>query len=738
MHRTVSLVLAGVLVCVSSTVASAQQGGKPELTAEQWQQVDALLGEMTLREKAGQMVQLTLGAISSQLKNATDEHVLDVDKARAMVAESGIGSILNAADVAMPPEQWREIVTTLQEIAVEESAHGIPLIYGVDSVHGANYILGATIFPQNLTLAATWNTDLAHAMGRVTADETRAVGIPWNFAPVADVKRHPAWSRVFETLGEDPYLAGELAVAQIRGMQEPDGPDSLVLAATAKHFVGYSEPRTGRDRTPASIAHQDLEDIFVLPFRMAVDAGVRSIMVNSGEVNGVPVHANPVLLTDLLRDDLGFEGVVVTDWEDIGKLVNFHGAAADEREATRLAVEAGIDITMAPFSVSFIDHVVDLVESGELSESRIDASARRIIALKFELGLFESPLPPAGEIERIGSPEAALASLETARQGIVLLENGEGTLPLASDGPILIAGPMADRLAPLHGSWTYSWQGTDEALYPKTPTILDAMRERFGADRISTDQADAGGASAIVLCIGEDPSTEQIGDITDLTLDDAQLELVRSFEDASAPVILVLVTNRPRVITPIADIADAVLWLGQPGPYGPEALAEIVAGDVNPSGHLPFSYPQFVNALVLYNHKPSEVSEVGGSPAGKYNPLYAFGHGLSYTTFEHSGLEAVRSGDTVRVSVEVSNTGSVDGDDVVQVYVSDPPNPVTPRVKRLVGFDRVSLAGGSSERVTVEIPLDRFQRADATGINTLYTGTYIIRVGELESAIELE
>ena len=464
----------------TDTSPATQVRGKPMLSPAEWRQIDELIADMTIEQKAGQLVQKTLGTMTSEGSSAEGPAVLDVELAREFIVGKGIGSILNTAWVTMEPGPWRDIVAEVQRIARVETPHVIPLLYGIDSVHGANYITGATLFPHNLTLGATFNPELARQSGAVAAADSRTVGLNWNFAPVGDIGRAPSWSRFFETFGEDPHLAAGMTSAAIVGMQGENLAADTSLAATAKHFLGYGDPRTGRDRTPAIISTTDLHEIHVPPFEAAFDAGVRTIMVNSGEINGLPVHAARRILTDLLRDRMGFAGVVVTDWRDVGKLVDMHAVAKDEREATSLAVHAGIDMSMTPMDANFADHVVALGEEGRLTEDRINESVRSILALKMELGLFEQTLPPGEIVATIGSAESQAISLNAAREGITLLRNRNGILPLAESSQILVTGPTSDELMSLHGAWSYSWQGNEPALYPDSPTIADANTARKG------------------------------------------------------------------------------------------------------------------------------------------------------------------------------------------------------------------------------------------------------------------
>ncbi|MAY73572.1 MAG: beta-glucosidase [Phycisphaerae bacterium] len=740
----------------SPAVDAAQSGGSPDLTPDQKQRIEQLIEQMTLEEKAGQMTQVTLGAVSSRQQTETERHELDVEKARRAIVDVGVGSILNGAEGAMDATYWREVIGSLQKMAVEDTRLGIPLIYGVDSVHGANYVNGGVIFPHNLTLAASFEPELARQAGEITAAETRAVGIPWNFAPVCDVGRAPAWSRIFETFGEDPYLCAVMSRAAIEGMQGTDLSGPTSVAATAKHFLAYGGAATGRDRTPTYVGDVQLYDIYVPPFRAAVEAGVRSVMVNSSEINGVPVHGSHRLLTELLRDELGFGGVIVTDWEDVYRLHTRHRIARDEREAVELAVKAGVDVSMVPYDTRFADHVVALVNDGRLSEARIDESVRRILELKAELGLFERTIPDASAMDAIGSQASRDASLEAARRSIVMLRNRDAVLPLANTAKVFVTGPAADDAVSLHGAWSYAWQGTEAGRYPESPTVLDAVREAFGSANVTfepgvaynrdTDIAaavtKAEDSDAIVLCLGELPSTEKPGDIGDLTIGESQRRLAAAMAATGRPVILVLIENRPRIISAFADDMDAILWAGHPGPYGAQAIAEIMTGKTNPSGRLPMTYPRSTNELITYDHKHIEAIASNDAPTGGYNPLFPFFAGESFTTFEYDDLSisvpaVIEPGSSVDVTVTVTNTGDVAGAETVGVFVADHYASITPHVRRLRAFDKVALGPGESAEVSVSLDQDDFSLIGNAAKTIIEPGTFTVEVGPLKKDIEL-
>ena len=581
--------------------------------------VDSLLALMTLEEKVGQMMQLELGMVTN--RDSFPQPIV-AEQLQRIVRDYHVGSILNVVDAAFTLDHWHEIVPAIQEEAAQTRL-GIPVLYGIDAVHGANYTREAVLFPQNQGLAATWNTALAEEAGAVTARDVRASGIPWNFAPVLDVGREPRWPRHYEALGEDTHLTTAMGLALIRGMQGGDLSAPNRVAATMKHFVGYSGPESGRDRTPARISDIELREQYLPPFRAAVEAGAASVMVNSGEVNGVPVHASRYLLTDVLREELGFEGLIVTDWLDIKKLISLHSIAADEREATKMAIEAGIDMSMVPSDVSFFEHLTALVEDGEISEARIDASVRRILRLKFALGLFEDPLAGQSLADEVGSTRDRRVALQAARESVTLLRNTDDLLPLSADQRVLVTGPTAHSMQSLNNGWTYTWQGggrAQEFFHAGRPTLMEAVRERIGASQVTyvpgatltqpnrlADAVAAAEASDVaIVALGEGAYAENAGNLPhSLMLPEAQRTLLREVAATGTPVVLVLVQGRPRTLGDAHDGAGAIVTAYNPGTEGGQALAEVLYGDVNPSGHLPYTYPSRPTGYALYDHRPS-------------------------------------------------------------------------------------------------------------------------------------
>ncbi|MEM8557457.1 MAG: glycoside hydrolase family 3 N-terminal domain-containing protein [Bacteroidota bacterium] len=710
-------------------------------------QVDALLAQMTLDEKIGQMTLLELGMVST-------DGELDPAKLREVLVERHVGALLNTKTLTLA--EWQAVVTTVQEVATEQTRLGIPLLFGIDAVHGHNYLAGGVIFPHNIAMAATWDPDLVRLGAEITAVELRASGINWNYSPVFDVVRQPLWSRFFETYGEDPYLVAELGKATVKGLQGEglQGDDMAAqgrVASTAKHFLGYGIPLTGMDRTPAWIPERILRETFLPPFQEAIEAGVSSMMINSGEINGEPTHASYDLVTKLLRDELGFEGVAVTDWEDVDKLRSVHRVAATKKDAVRMAILAGIDMNMVPLSLEFNDLLAELVEEGAVPMARIDEAVRRILTLKVRLGLFDDPYPDTDLTTQVGSAASKAASLRAAQEAVTLLKNEDDVLPLARDARVLLTGPGATSLSALHGSWTYSWQGLDEDLYPdETLTFLEALQAKAGAEQITyvpgaTFEEEVDIAAAVeaareadvaVIALAEQASVEQIGTIFDLRLPEAQTRLVEAIAETGTPVVLVLVQNRPRIIREADAVAQAVVLGYQPGTFGANALADVLYGDINPSGKLPFTYPRYTGSLLFYDRTPGE-EFVNNEDEPTYNPQYEFGHGLSYTTFAYSDLTLsateISPDDEVTVSVTVTNTGDRAGEEVVLWFVGDLVASITPAVKQLRGFEKIALAPG--ERRVVTVTLDRddlaFVGTDLQWI--VEPGDFTVMVGDQEA-----
>src|SRR6266700_11533 len=730
-----------------------RQQMRPAGPAEQTysSRVDALLAKMTLREKIGQMTQLQIGMIADGKGQSITINPAKLEKA---VAQYGVGSILNVDDEALPVNRWHEIINQIQAAAAKTRLH-IPVLYGIDSIHGANHIREATLFPQPVAMAATWNPALALRASQITAAETRAASIPWNFSPVLDIGRQPLWPRLYETYGEDPVLAKTMGVAVVRGYEGTDVSGSTSVAVSLKHYVGYSGPLSGRDRTPALIPEITLRQYYFPTFRAAVDAGAHTVMVNSSDVNGVPGHANKYLLTDVLRGEMHFKGLVVSDWEDIKSVAARHQAAANEKEATRIAVMAGIDMSMVPSDYSFSDLLYQLVQEHKVPMSRIDEAVRRVLSMKFALGLFEHPAPDPHSQAAVGTAASRQISLQAARESITLLKNESGMLPLRKNTRVLITGPAADSLVPLNNGWTYMWQGANAALYPKDrPTLRGAVSEKIGPanviyvpgsgfDRVidtSKVTEAAAQADAIILALGEDSYAETPGNIDDLTLSAPQLQLAQAAVATGKPVILVLVEGRPRIISSIAGRIPAILMAYNPSNEGGQAIADVLFGDCNPSGKLPFTYPRHTNALINYDHKRYETEEQPFSQEGS-KPQFDFGTGLSYTTFAYSNLAAtpakVSSGQNIKVSVAVKNTGQREGKEVVELYLSDLAASITPPGRRLVRFGKIDLKPDESRTLSFTITPEDLSFIGADLKPTIEPGDFEVSVGGLHASFTL-
>jgi beta-glucosidase len=739
----------------------------PRSARDREQRVEALLKRMTLEEKIGQMTQLEIGMVSTGSGQSIQ---IDPAKLEKAVVKYGVGSLLNVRDQALTVDRWHEIIRQIQD-AAKRTRLQIPVIYGIDSIHGANYVQGSTLFPQEIGMAATWNPQLMQRGAEVTAAETRAAGIPWSFSPVLDLGRQPLWPRFYETFGEDPYLAKVMGAAFVRGLEGTDVSSSSHVAASLKHYMGYSFPLSGRDRTPAWIPENYLREYFLPSFAAAVKAGARTIMVNSAEINGVPGHVNRHILTDILRGELGFKGFVVSDWEDIKKLVTQWRVAADEKEATRMSVMAGIDMSMVPSDYSFPDLLLQLVKEGSVPQSRIDEAVRRILLVKFELGLFDDPMPNPSLKAKVGLPESRQAALQAAHESMTLLKNADNLLPLARGRKVLVTGPAADSLISLSNGWTYVWQGSEESLYPKDrPTIRRAVEAKAGAANVTyvpgtrftrpagspsnstptstEEEVDiaaaaraARDADVVVLCLGEGSYTETPGNITDLTLGEPQLKLAEAVAAAGKPVVLVLVEGRPRLISRIADRAGAILLAYNPSNEGGQAVADVLFGDFNPGGKLPFTYPRATNNLLTYDHKQFEVEDTAfGNVATQ--PQFEFGQGLSYTTFAYSDLRlgqpVMKAGGEMPLSVTVTNTGRRAGQETVILYVRDVVASLAPPGKRVRRFAKVSLEPGQSRTLTFKLRSDDLSFIGTDNRAVTEPGEFEVLVGGLSQKFTLQ
>ena len=805
--------LAAVLLLAGSTYA--QKPAIPRDAAIE-SKIEKTLSKMTLDEKVGQMLELNLDLMGNmtvenakidrekvrsvlqqygtppqeidKLVKMTDQQIIDrlgsypVDIYQGdthrvwkinetmldtLLSKYKVGSILNAPGSRAPTlAQWQEWISLIQKKSMKHI--GIPDIYGLDHNHGVTYIQNGTLFPQPINLAASFNTELARTGAEITAYESRAANCPWVYNPVLDLGRDPRWSRIWESFGEDAIVNARMAEAEILGYQgsDPNHLGPYHVATSVKHYFAYGAPFSGKDRTPAYISPAMLREKYFEPFKAAIQAGALTIMVNSASINGVPVHASYEYLTKWLKEDLQWDGMIVTDWADINNLFTRERVAKDKKDAIRIAINAGIDMSMDPYSVEFCILLKQLVQEGKVSMSRIDDAVRRILRVKYRLGLFDRPITGGKGYEKFGSAEFAEKALRSAEEGEVLLKNEGNILPLAKGKKILLTGPNANQMRCLNGGWSYTWQGSRaEDLAEKYNTIYEALCNKYGQDNVILEQGvtynengayyeenapqisraveAASQADVIIACIGENSYCETPGNLTDLWLSANQRDLVKELAKTGKPIILILNEGRPRLITDIEPLAKAVVDILLPGNYGADALANLLAGDANFSAKMPYTYPREINSLANYDYK---VSEEVGTMAGAYNYdakvslLWPFGYGMSYTTFEYSNLRVDKkqfdSNDMLTVSVDVKNTGSRMGKEAVLLYSSDLVASIVPDNKRLRDFTKVELQPGETKTVSFKLPAKSLAFVGADGHWTLEEGEFDLKVGQLSQRVE--
>lgn len=759
-----------VVVLLILLIASGAINAKIKLTSEALEhRIDSVLKKMTLEEKVGQMSQYTLDVLGKGGgAYASDEPLqIDPEMLNLLFGKYKVGSILNVTNNrARTTEVWEGVIKTIQEKALKET--GIPVIYGIDAIHGTTYTAGSTLFPQEIAMAATFNPGLMTKGSQVAAYETRASNIPWTFSPTMDLGRDSRWSRIWESYGEDAYLNAVMASASVRGYQGTDRNNISQnnIAACLKHYMGYGVPVSGKDRTPALIAENDLREKFFEPFRAAVANGALSVMVNSGIINNINTHADKRLISEWLKRDLNFDGVVVTDWADMKNLFTRDHIAKNYTEAVKITINSGIDMVMEPYNLEYCDTLISLVKKGEVSQTRIDDAVKRVLRLKFRLGLFEKPFWSRADYPEFGSKEHQSVALSAAEEAITLLKNSNNILPLKKGVKILVAGPNANSMRTLDGGWSYSWQGEKtEDFAGQYNTVFEALQNKFGKANVKYSAGveynmagnyyeektptiqkavlASAGVDYIVLCLGENSYCETPGNLDELSLSDNQIALAKALQKTGKPVILVLNEGRPRLIRKIEQDVKAILQTYLPGNFGADALANILAGDVNPSGKLPYTYPKFEQGLITYDHKSCQ--NLDGKMEGAYDygaqtsVQYPFGFGLSYTTFEYSNLSIDKKefspNDEITVTVDVKNTGKVAGKESVMLFSSDLVASITPDVRRLRGFNKVELKPGEIKTVSLKLKAEDLAFVNADGKWTLETGDFKIQVGNLTSKI---
>ena len=732
--------------------------------AELEKKVESTLAKMTLDEKIGQMLELNLDIMGSY--DANRQWQLNETMLDTIISKWKVGSILNAPGTrAATVEQWQKWIQLIQKKSMKYI--GIPDIYGLDHNHGVTYTQGGTLFPQPINLAASFNTELARTGAEITAYESRAANCPWVYNPVIDLGRDPRWPRIWESFGEDAIVNARMVEAEIKGYQgdDPNHIDQYHVGTSVKHYFAYGAPWTGKDRTPAYLSPQMIREKYFEPFKCAAQAGALTMMVNSASINGVPVHASYEYLTQWLKIDLGWDGMLVTDWADINNLFMREHVAKDKKDAIRIAINAGIDMSMDPYSVDFCILLKELVEEGKVSMERIDDAVRRILRVKYRLGLFDKPNTGGRGFEKFGSDEFAQKALRAAEESEVLLKNEGNLLPLAKGKKILLTGPNANQMRCLHGGWSYTWQGSNaEDLAAKYNTIYEAMCQKYGQENIILEQgvtynehgqyfeenapqidkavAAAAGADIIVACIGENSYTETPGNLNDLWLSENQRNLVKELAKTGKPIILILNEGRPRLIADIEPLAKAVVNILIPGNYGADALVNLLSGDANFSAKMPYTYPREINSLNTYDYK---VSEEVGTMAGAYNYdakvslQWPFGYGLSYTTFEYSNLKVDKTNftadDMLTVTVDVKNTGNRVGKEAVLLYSSDLVASVVPDNRRLRDFTKVELQPGEVKTVTFKLPAKSLAFVGADCRWTLEEGDFVLKIGQQKQTI---
>ncbi|MDG2311075.1 MAG: glycoside hydrolase family 3 N-terminal domain-containing protein [Flavobacteriales bacterium] len=716
--------------------------------------LDSLMRTLSIEDKVGEMTQLTLGMLcdGSGPYTLDEPHTLNEEKLKKAIVDLKIGSILNSGGHAYSSSKWNALIQGIQDAATKEKTSGIPVLYGIDAIHGATYTSDADLSPQQIGLAATWNTELVRKIAESSAKDVYESGIPWNFSPVLDLGIDPRWPRFWETFGEDPLLTSDMGEAMLLGYQEGPYP----IAATLKHFYGYGMPLSGKDRTPAWIPERQLREYFLPPFERAINAGAKSIMVNSGELNGIPVHINKKILHDLLRSELGFEGVLVTDWEDIKYLVSRHKVAENYRDAVKLAIDAGIDMSMVPTDLEFPGILLDLIKDGEISEARIDESVRRILHLKLELGLFENPIPTTSVITS-EEPDVKNYARQAAEESITLLKNESNALPIGLDRKILVTGPTANSLLALNGGWSGTWQG-DDPKYSNSerPNAAEALIQKFGQDNVINfplemdfDESDIDKIVSetrsqkpdyAILFLGEMPYTETPGNIEDLALFQNQKDLATALKSTGVKIIYVFIEGRPRTFNEIEPLADGILMAYLPGDYGGVALSDIISGDVNPTGRLPFTWPKNASSHIPYFRKHTEDIHTDFS-LNAFNPQFNFGDGLSYCTASIDSISIDKSSylidDTIKLTVSISNKSECVATEVIQVYISDIVASITPSVERLRHYKKVNIEPNETLDVAMRIPI---RDLGFIGIDNSYiieSGNFKIRVNSFAKTFDL-
>jgi len=742
------LILSVVYSCTNNHSNKISVSKNNQKAIEIEQKISELLSQMTLQEKAGQMLNIGLPTVlTGDYWDAREKAVFDAEKFKKYIIDLNVGSIHNTPGYLADNKEWHRIVKTIQDSAIQKSRLGIPVLYGIDNIHGANYVAGSVMFPHQIAMAATWNPELIEISAKITSYESKSASLPWNFNPNADVAISPLWGRISESFGEDPYLVSEMTNAYVRGSHQNNVGELENTAICLKHFLGYGAGRNGKDRANAIIPEKNLRQYFLPPFEKAIAAGAKGVMISSNAVNGIPCHSNKYYITDILKGELGFKGVVISDFSDVEFLVEAHQTANDMREATKLAVNAGLDLLMNPYDAKVVDIIIDLVENNEISMSRIDDAVTRVLRLKFELNLFDTPYNNPNDFEDFGSEKHIAENYKAASEAITLLKNEKDILPLKKSKKILVTGYSANSINVLNGAWSRTFLGQDTQYNDPTKlTILDAIKKEVGASNVqfvegtnyledvnsSLAVSKAKNADYIVVCVGELPATEKPSDINELDLPKAQQNLVKKLAKLNKPIIVVMVQGRPRIIRKIEPLVDGILMAYYPGQEGGSAISDVLFGNVNPSGKLPYTYPKYSGNYVTYYHKKTDIRDVNWGFNGFY-PQFEFGYGLSYSKFETSNLkiskETISSNEQLSISIDVKNVSSIKGKEVIQLYLSDLVASVSPDLKKLVRFEKIELNPSEIKTVTFEIDKKDFMFVEVSNIWVVEDGEFEISIG---------
>jgi beta-glucosidase len=749
--KYVATVILGVFTILLFRNCSVQKTNDPDKVI--YEKVDSILSEMTLEEKVGQMLNLGLAALlKGDFYSYRDTLIFDTAKVNNLLVKHFAGSVQNLGTYPLTPKEWRYYISYIQNISKEKTRLKIPVLYGIDAVHGANYTAGSVLTPHQINIAASFDTSVARVAGEITAYEMKASAIPWNYSPNLDVARNPLWGRIYETFGEDTYVVTEMGKSMIHGMMGNNPAQFDKIIASAKHYIGYGASTTGKDRSYIYLPESYIREILLPPFDAAVKEGLLSIMVSSGSLNGVPSHIDKHFLTDVLKGELGFNGILITDWGDIDNLVSNHRVAKNEREAVKLAVLAGIDICMEPYDASFSENLIDLVKTGEVPISRVNDAVRRILYVKYKAGIFADPMFEKHTYEKFSSKEFDSLSLEAARASITLLKNANGILPLAKNKKVLVTGVSSNSINYLNNGWSRTWSGESTQFNDLDKlTILDAIKAEIGSNNVVNSEGSgyldekniddavkkARQVDYIIACVGEKPSTEVPSNIEDLELPEAQLKLVEKLAATGKPVILILNEGRPRIIRKIEPHVQGIIMAYEPGNEGGIAISDIIFGNVNPSGKLPYTYPRYSGSITMYNHQRE--NDFGFMT---YSPQYEFGYGLSYTTFSYGNIkmasDSIKAGNKISLTVDVTNTGKLEGKEAVLLYITDEVASKAPVVKYLRRFTKIDLKPGETKQVCFDLNEADLSFVDSATNKWIYEpGYFTISIGDKKAKFYL-